>query len=154
MREKTEIGQHRQLALKTYTKMVRATDSVTAKMHRHLAQYKLTISQFGVLEALYHLGPLCQRDVGRKILKTSGNITMVIDNLEKRRLVVREKDMSDRRFIIVKLTDKGESLISKIFPAHAEIASKVFSILNSQELEELGRTLKILGKSDGKTNNN
>ncbi len=154
MRGKTEIGEHQQLVLKTYTKMVRATESVTVKMHRHLAQYKLTISQFGVLEALYHLGPLCQRDIGRKILKTSGNITLVIDNLEKRELVVREKDMSDRRYITVKLTDKGESLISKIFPTHAKIASKVFSVFNSQELEGLGRTLKILGKSDGKNNNN
>lgn len=154
MREKTELGEHQQLALKTYTKMVRATESVTAKMHKHLAQYKLTISQFGVLEALCHLGPLCQRDIGRKILKTSGNITLVIDNLERRELVVREKDLNDRRFITVKLTKKGESLISEIFPLHAKIASKVFSVLNSQELEGLGRTLKILGKSDGKTNNN
>ncbi len=154
MRGKTKIGEYQQLVLKTYTKMVRATGRVTVKMHRHLAQYKLTISQFGVLEALYHLGPLCQRDIGRKILKTSGNITLVIDNLERRELVVREKDMSDRRYITVKLTDKGESLISKIFPTHANIASKVFSVLNSQELDGLGRTLKILGKSDGKTNNN
>ncbi len=147
MKGKTNIGKHQRLILKTYTKMMRASDSVTAKIHRHLTQYKLTISQFGVLEALYHLGSLCQRDIGEKILKTSGNMTMVIDNLEKRDLVIREKDLNDRRFITVKLTDKGYQLIHNIFPVHAQIAEQVFSVLNAKELEELGILLKKLGKA-------
>jgi len=147
MKGKTNIGKHQRLILKTYTKMMRASDSVTAKIHRHLTQYKLTISQFGVLEALYHLGSLCQRDIGEKILKTSGNMTMVIDNLEKRDLVIREKDLNDRRFITVKLTDKGYQLIHNIFPVHAKIAEQVFSVLNTKELEELGILLKKLGKA-------
>ena len=147
MKGKTNIGKHQRLILKTYTKMMRASDSVTAKIHRHLTQYKLTISQFGVLEALYHLGSLCQRDIGEKILKTSGNMTMVIDNLEKRDLVIREKDLNDRRFITVKLTDKGYQLIHNIFPVHAKIAEQVFSVLNTKELEDLGILLKKLGKA-------
>ncbi len=73
-------------ALSTYVKLMRAAESITARIHRHLASVGLTLSQFAVLEALYHLGPLYQREIGQKLLKSSGNITMVIDNLEKRRL--------------------------------------------------------------------
>ena len=116
-------------------------------MHKHLKLQNLTVSQFGVLEALYHLGPLSQRDIGKKILKTSGNITMVVDNLEKRHLVKREKDITDRRVIIVRLTDEGYRLIHKIFPVHAEIAERVFAALGNQEIKQLGRLLKILGKA-------
>ena len=75
-------------ALNTYVKMMRAVESLTARVHRHLSSVGLTVSQFGVLEALYHLGPLSQREIGQKILRSSGNITLVIDNLEKRGLVM------------------------------------------------------------------
>lgn len=139
--------QKKELVLKTYTTMMRATESVTSRMHRHLSGYNLTVSQFGVLEALYHLGSLSQRDIGKKILKTSGNITMVVDNLERRQLVVRKKSDKDRRIIMVKLTDEGYRLIHKIFPVHAGIAENIFSVLSNDELEKLGRLLKILGKA-------
>ena len=108
--------------LKLYTQLMRATNAVTEKLHRHLLDYKLSTSQFGVIEALYHLGPLCQKDIGDKILKTSGNITLVIDNLEKRKLVKREKDPDDRRRMTVRLTASGQELVEKIFPDHSKIA--------------------------------
>jgi len=131
--------------LKLCTQLMRATSIVTEKMHRHLLDYKLSISQFGVIEALYHLGPLCQKDLGDKILKTSGNLTLVIDNLEKRGLVRREKDFTDRRKMVVKLTASGNKLIRDIFPKHSKIAQNVFSVLEPKELESLGRLLKKLG---------
>ena len=92
-------------ALNTYTKLMRAAESVTGRVHRVLAAPRLTISQFGVLEALYHKGPLCQRDIAAKILKSTGNITLVIDNLEKQGLVKRERTSEDRRYLTVKLTE-------------------------------------------------
>ena len=149
MGEKSNISDHQRRVLKTYTRMMRATGSVTARMHGHLAGAKLTLSQFGVLEALYHLGPLCQRDIGKKILKTSGNMTLVIDNLEKRNLVVREKDLKDRRYMTVRLTEEGERLIGALFPVHAEIAEKVFSVLSPEELGRLGELLEKVGKASG-----
>ena len=117
-------------------------------MHRHLADHRLTLSQFGVLEALYHKGALCQRDIGQKILKTSGNMTTVIDNLEKRELVVREKDLADRRRITVKLTQAGFALINTIFPTHAEIAEQAFAVMDPGELLTLGKLLKKVGKAN------
>ena len=132
--------------LKLYTQLMRATNTVTEKMHRHLLDYKLSMSQFGVLEALYHLGPLCQKDIGDKILKTSGNITLVIDNLEKRKLVKREKDPDDRRRMTVRLTEQGHELIEKIFPDHLRTANKIFSVLEPEERNSLSLLLKKLGK--------
>lgn len=139
------ITDQQRTVLKTYTKMMRAADAVTTRMHRHLMDTGLTLSQFGVLEVLYHKGPLCQRDIGQKILKTSGNMTMVIDNLEKRGLVGREKDPTDRRRMVVRLTEEGLALIQTLFPVHAAVATETFAVLKSEELATLGRLLKKVG---------
>jgi MarR family transcriptional regulator, 2-MHQ and catechol-resistance regulon repressor len=148
MKQRVQTSDYQRSILRTYTQMMRATDAVTTKMHRHLSDHSLTISQFGVLEALYHKGPLCQRDIGLKILKTSGNMTTVIDNLEKRGLVIREKDMNDRRRISLKLTEKGFDLINTIFPIHAKIAEQAFSVMNTTELATFGNLLKKIGKAN------
>lgn len=133
-------------ALRTYIKLMRAAESVTARTHRHLSSTGLSISQFAVLEALYHLGPLSQREIGLKILRSSGNITMVIDNLEKTGLVRRERNEADRRFFIVHLTDKGYSLINKLFPPHAAVIAKDLGVLTAAEQDVLGRLCKKLGR--------
>jgi len=137
--------------LKLYTQLMRATNAVTEKMHRHLVRARLSVSQFGVLEALFHLGPLCQKEIGEKILKTSGNITLVIDNLEKRGLVRREQDPGDRRKIKVTLTPEGEELIETLFPVHTRIAKKVFSSLDPVEQTTLGSLLKKLGRGQSQS---
>jgi MarR family 2-MHQ and catechol resistance regulon transcriptional repressor len=132
-------------ALKTYTKLMRAAESLTARAHAHLSSAGLTISQFGVLEALHHIGPLSQKNIGQKILRSSGNITMVIDNLEKRRLVRRERDERDRRSYIVHLTEAGKKLISNIFPPHAAVITNEMNALTAAEQETLGDLCKKLG---------
>ena len=131
-------------ALGAFVKLMRASESVSSDVHRHLAHTKLSMSQFGILEALYHLGPMCQKDIAQKILKSAGNITMVIDNLEKRDLVVRKRSSGDRRYYEVSLTDKGNRLIAEIFPAHATRVRERMSSLSSGELKKLGRLLKKL----------
>ncbi|GAB7024832.1 MarR family winged helix-turn-helix transcriptional regulator [Geotalea toluenoxydans] len=133
------------LALNTYTKLMRAAESVTVRVNRHMSAADLTISQFGVLEALYHKGPLCQRDLAAKILKSTGNITMVIDNLEKRHLVRRERDSEDRRYLTVYLTDEGETLIAEVFTAVEAAIVKEMSELSEKEQEQLGTLCKKLG---------
>ena len=132
-------------ALGTYVKLMRAAESITARVHKHLSTAGLTVSQFGVLEALFHLGPLSQRDLGLKILRSSGNITMVIDNLEKRRLVRRVRDASDRRVFIVHLTDEGQTLIEKIFPSHADLITKELSVLSATDQKIFGDLCKKVG---------
>ena len=96
---KHKTSNYDKLVLSTYIKLVRAADSVNSRSHRHLSGPNLSFSQFAVLEALYHLGPLCQKDIAAKILKSPRNITMVVDNLEKRNLVKRERHTEDRRIL-------------------------------------------------------
>jgi MarR family 2-MHQ and catechol resistance regulon transcriptional repressor len=132
-------------ALKTYVKLMRATESMTARAHRKLSTFGLTFSQFGVLEALYHLGPLSQSEIGQKILRSSGNMTMVIDNLEKRKLVRRKRHRADRRFFIIHLTVEGQKLISSIFPSHAAQIARELDVLTPAEQQTLGSLCKKLG---------
>lgn len=133
-------------ALDTFIKLVRATEAVSDRIHQHLSAEKLTISQFGVLEALLHLGPLSQRDLAQKLLKSGGNITMVIDNLEKRQLVKRDRQTHDRRLILVHLTTEGDALIRKLFPRHVEAVVREMGVLTDSEQEELGQLCRRLGK--------
>jgi MarR family 2-MHQ and catechol resistance regulon transcriptional repressor len=145
MQDRDRDRKNKMRALNTYTKLMRAAESITARTHRHLSSKGLTISQFGVLEALYHLGPLSQKEIGQKILRSGGNITMIIDNLEKRDLVRRRRDKTDRRVFIVHLTDEGNKLISKVFPPHATKISDEMSVLSAAEQETLGGLCKKLG---------
>ncbi len=135
-------------ALNAYIKLVRATESVSHRLHRHLESSKLTVTQFGVLEALFHLGAMHQRDLAEKLLKSGGNITLVIDNLEKRQLVKRDREVGDRRCISVSLTPAGKQLISDLFPAHVDAISQQMKILSLEEQTELGRLCKKLGKQE------
>lgn len=137
-------------ALDAYIKLMRAAESVSARLAPHLTRAGLTVSQFGALEALYHLGPLCQRDLGRKILKSGGNITMVVDNLEKRGLVERERAEDDRRYITIHLTKAGRKLIGELFPRHAVAIQAEMGVLSAAELEKLGRLCKRVGLKEKK----
>ncbi|HEY6871844.1 MAG TPA: MarR family transcriptional regulator [Geobacteraceae bacterium] len=132
------------LPLNTYTKLMRAAESVTNRVNRSMAAFGLTISQFGVLEALYHKGPLCQRDIAAKILKSTGNITLVIDNLEKRSLVRRERESDDRRYLTIHLTDEGTALIAQAFARVEAAIVAEMSALTGHEQELLGSLCKKL----------
>ncbi len=135
------------LALGTWVKLSRAAESVAASLRPSLLERGLTESQFGVLEALFSKGPMCQRDLGQKILKTSGNITLVIDNLEKQGWVRRERDKEDRRQVTVSLTEEGDAFIRDIFPDHARHVERALGGLTEAEQEELGRLCRKLGLS-------
>ncbi len=132
------------LALRTFVKMVRAANGLSARLNRPLADAGLSESQFGVLEALLHLGPLHQRELAAKILRTHGNVTLVVDHLEKRGLVRRERGSTDRRYIRVHLTPEGESLVRGLFPAHAARLAEEMSVLSEDEQRELGRLCRRL----------
>lgn len=131
--------------LNTFIKMTRASESINNRLNKSLSCENLTISQFGILEALYHLGCQNQKELGTKILKSGGNITLVIDNLEKRELVTKETDPNDRRAVIISLSKKGKKFIAKYFPEHLNRIVEEFSVLSPEELKELGRLCKKVG---------
>lgn len=132
------------LALDTFIKFTRAADALEKRLHGELIG-ELTLSQFGVLETLYHLGPLCQGQISAKLLKSSGNITLVLDNLEKRGLVQRKRETDDRRQVRIYLTPQGEERIKDIFPRQAQRITDEFGVLTEQEQVELGKLCKKLG---------
>lgn len=131
--------------LNAFIKLTRASNILHQQLSRSLADYKLTESQFGVLEALYHLGPLNQRSLGEKILKSGGNITMVIVNLEKQGWVTKAKDQNDKRSHTITLTADGKRLIEEAFPGYLQRISELFSCLEDDELAELSCLCKKLG---------
>ena len=136
-----------QLALGTFVKLSRATDSVSRGLAPGLAAAGLTESQFGVLEALLHLGPLHQCDLAERILKSNGNMTTVIGNLERRRLVRRDPSPTDRRFREVRLTSAGERLVREVFASHAARLADLMGALTDTEQRSLGRLCRKLGLS-------
>jgi MarR family 2-MHQ and catechol resistance regulon transcriptional repressor len=132
-------------ALNTFIKLIRAGQSLSGRVEAHFSELGLTVSQFGVLEALFHLGPLNQKNLAAKILKSTGNITMVIDNLEKRGLVKRTRDEKDRRHYSVGITRKGADMITSFFPQHVARIVKEMSVISGAEQKELGRLCKKIG---------
>lgn len=132
------------LILNSYIKLIRAAETVTSRINSYIYKKGLTDSQFGILDALYHIGPLCQRELGKKILKSGGNITHVIDNLEKQGYVKRERGQ-DRRYFSVHITRQGRTLMEKIFPAHLAHVVNEFSVLTDKEQIELQRLCKLIG---------
>ncbi len=142
-----EGDEDERLALDTFIKLVRAARTVSGGANAHLDSWELTDSQFGVLEVVYHLGPMCQKKIGEKLLKSGGNISVVIDNLESQGLVERRRRESDRRFVSVHLTDDGESLIERVLPEHVDQIQQMFTALEPDEQRQLGELCRKLGRS-------
>lgn len=132
-------------ALNSYIKLIRSAETLTSKINLELNNFNLTESQFGVLDALLHLGPLKQKELAKKILKSGGNITMVIDNLEKDGFVLRKRGEKDKRHFMIYLTTKGKKKIQFVFPHLLNKITKHFEILNGGEQKELQQLCKITG---------
>ena len=142
-----KYGKKADLALTTWVKLARAFSVFNKATIRDIEQYGLTEAQFGVLETLGHLGTMTFGQLCKKRLVSGGNMTVVVDNLEKQGLVERKHCEEDRRAIYVRLTEKGEQMFREIFPKHAKHVAGLASTLSEREQIELGRLLKKLGLS-------
>lgn len=134
-------------ALKLFVVLARAQRAVDERTVTDLAVHGLTVAEFGVLEALYHKGPLLLGEVQRKILVSSGGITFLVDRLVERGLVKRELCATDRRARYAALTRKGETLIAQIFPGHAALICEAMAGLSRAEQKQATALLKKLGLS-------
>ncbi len=135
-------------ALNAYINLLRASESVSGRLQPLMTKAGLTVTQFGVLEVLLHLGPLSQCALARKLLKSGANITTVIDHLEQRGLARRERSLEDRRVIHVQLTKSGRRLITGVFPRHARGIVNEMNALSAHELETLRALCRKLGKGE------
>lgn len=133
-------------ALNAYITLLRAADSVVARLQPRLTEAGLTWTQFGALEALLHLGPMNQGELGRKLLKSGGNLVVVIDHLEARGWVRRERRGDDRRCVTVHLTGEGRKFIEEVFPGHLAGVVREMGVLSPGQQETLRSLCRTVGR--------
>src|ERR1700745_3534199 len=127
--------------------MMKAFHAVNGYAARSFQSHGLGDSDFRVLEALLHKGPLPVNTIGPKVFLTPGSISVAVDRLEKTALV-RRKSTDDRRGRLVELTPKGRALIAKTFRVHAAAMEEVAGVLSKEERLMLLRLLRKLGKGE------
>ena len=125
---------------------MRAANAARSHASRQLGDTGLTLTQFAVLEALYHLGSMSLSEIAKKILTTGGNLTMVVGNLEKQGFALRQRSPEDGRVLILVLTPKGRKLMRELFPQHAAAIVDFMGSLSPKEQERLSELLRQLAK--------
>ena len=138
-------GKRASIALDMWVKLARASMTFSKLTLENIKSFGLTQPQFGVLETLGHIGPLTLGELSRKQLVSGGNMTCVVDNLEKEGNVERVHSTEDRRAIIIQLTPKGKALFDDIFGTHARYVAEIASVLEEDEQKRLSDLLKKLG---------
>jgi MarR family 2-MHQ and catechol resistance regulon transcriptional repressor len=124
----------------------KAARTLHAHADRSIESFDLCVSDFGVLEALLHKGPLPIKALGEKVLLTSGSITSAIDRLEGRGWVERSMDGNDRRSRIVRLTSEGRRIIREVFVDHKKHMEDAVRSLSVKERLTLIDLLRRLGQ--------
>lgn len=144
-------GTERELALKLWVVLSRAHNAVQRHAAAHVHRHGLTLSEFAILEALYHKGPLLLGELQRKVLTSSGGITYLVDRLSNRGLVERLECAEDRRARYAALTEEGTRFIAGIFPEHAEWIQSALAGLGTAEQQEAHELLRRLGRYAAET---
>ena len=145
MKTTEQYGHRADVALSTWVKLARAFSVFSRRTDDQIRSFGLTQAQFGVLEILGHKGSMTLGALCEKRLVSGGNMTVVVDHLERDGLVKRRRSTTDRRSIQVHLTAKGEALFARVFPLHARYVADLASVLSEKELLHLGSLLKKLG---------
>ncbi|MEC0182257.1 MarR family transcriptional regulator [Paenibacillus peoriae] len=133
------------LALNLFVVLARAYNSVTSRTNRDIHSHGLNTTEFGVLDLLYYRGPQPLQKIGEKVLISSGNITYVVDKLQKKNLLTRRASQDDRRVIYAELTDEGRHFFEQIFPQHHRVIMETVDGLSVEEKEKAIQLLKKLG---------
>jgi MarR family transcriptional regulator, 2-MHQ and catechol-resistance regulon repressor len=131
--------------LNSYIKLVRAFESISSRLYMKLAKEGLTESQFYLMDVLYHCGPKNQKDLGKKIFRSEGNITMVVNNLMKQKLIKKNQSENDKRIYIIKLKTEGKELYEKVFPKFLKAMMNEFEGIKEKEHKEFQKVCKKIG---------
>ena len=131
-------------SLNAFVGLNRTIDTLTNIVAKDAKRHDLNITEFGVLELLFNKGPQPVQRIRSRVLIASSSITYVVDCLERKQLVQRQRDAQDKRVTLVRLTETGQSLMEEIFPTHAQIITDSFSMLTDDELTTLQHVLKKL----------
>ncbi len=133
-------------SLELFVVLSRAYQSIMEVAKKDTQRFGLNLTEFGVLELLYHKGPHALQKIGGKILLASGSITYVVDRLEGKGFLERKACERDRRITYAFLTEKGKTLMEDIFPSHEEVLQQALSGITESEKTEAIQMLKKLGK--------
>lgn len=134
-----------QLSLKLFIVLSRALESVKKQVVKDIKRYDLNLTEFAVLELLYHKGEQPIQIIGKKVLLASSSITYVVDKLEEKGLLERIACPNDRRVIFGRLTEKGQELMKEIFPQHEKAMAQIFSSLSKEEKVQAIELVKRIG---------
>lgn len=134
----------RAAALRLMLVMSRALKAVTTPMRQHLAHWGLSPTEFAVLEALHHKGPLPLGEIAERVLVTGASTTYCVKALEQRGLLRRRPSREDQRVVFGELTEGGRALIAEVFPAHAEELRRAMGGLTRQEKRAAAELLRKL----------
>ncbi len=115
----------------------RVVKTINSKVGKDFRDKGLTVSQFSVLDVLYTKGELRICELLKTVLSTSGNMTVVIKNMEQRDWLYRNISETDKRAFIVGLTEKGKKLFESVLPEHRAEIEKTYSIITSEEKKQL-----------------
>jgi MarR family 2-MHQ and catechol resistance regulon transcriptional repressor len=140
-----EIAKDKVSAPRLWLILARAYGSMGGYIEGSIAAQGLGLSDFMVLEALLHKGPLTISAIGEKVLLASASMTSAIDRLEKRGLVRRRSCDSDRRIRLVELTDCGKAFIEEIYARHEKDLEAVIGGLCDEERRVIYEGLKKIG---------
>lgn len=135
-----------ELDMKVFIGMSRVMKAINRETDKLATSYGLTRGQFAVLEALYHIGPMSIGRVADRILTTSGNIPVIVRNLEKRELITRFKDIYDKRKWNLQLTDAGRALIAEVYPQNEVIIKRHMALFTPDEQRVMVRCFKRIGE--------
>jgi MarR family 2-MHQ and catechol resistance regulon transcriptional repressor len=133
-------------SLELFIVLARANEWVNAHAYRDIRRHGLNPTEFAVIELLYHKGKQPLQQIGEKILMTSGNITYVVDKLEKKGFVCRKASPEDRRVIYAEITDQGRNFLDDVFPYHKKVIQNAVGGLSPDERQQVIQLLKKLGK--------
>lgn len=135
-----ESGSYIRLIIARTAKAIEKVDRAS------IANTGLNVSDFSILEALLHKGPLPINTIGEKVLLTSGSMTAAANRLIKKDLVKRSQDPSDGRFFILHLTLSGRKLIKQAYEKHSRNLEKIAEALTIKERTQLVKLLKKIGR--------
>ena len=130
------------LDLKTIIVLYKAERTIRNLEAQIFKKHNLTPTQFSVLETLYSKGELRIQDLIDSMLATSGNMTVVIKNMERDGWISRSCVPNDRRSFLIQLTDQGQKKIEAVLPDHMANISHMTALLSQNDKEDLVRILK------------
>ncbi|HLR63783.1 MAG TPA: MarR family transcriptional regulator [Lentibacillus sp.] len=133
------------LSLRTFVVLMKASKSVTEYVKKDIGRYDMKTTDFAVLEALYHKGDMTVKQISEAVLINAGSMTYVIDKLETKELIKRQRCKDDRRAVYIHITDKGKQLMDNIFPKHQKAIEELFQDLSTDEKKTVIDLLKRIG---------